>query len=507
MVHSSRPWSLTLLYLLALGFAALLPPLEAPMAPALADEAEDDAAAEEDEKGADLGEKVSFVDQVNKAIELGVKWLKAKPSLFEIKAGSVAHWGLVSGDRLYGGGQGPGYRHPAGPTALALYTLLKCGVDPKDEVITKGFRWLREAHVVTEKWDGVGPEPRGFTWALVDCVSSYELSVMILALTAKYDKYKKSSASKSARKKGKLKIKNRADKEFLVALTERLILSRGLPEPHGGQGVTGWRYNLPIIELQHPRSNSKWKRGAKNPPHANQDLSSTQLATLALYSASRFGLKIKPQVWIDILEYTLAQQEEKGPVHERFMGGSKYEGPKDNARGFMYIKGSPDGSEGKPTGSMTACGVTNLLIAREVLEQSPKGLKALKASGLRPKIEKGIWDGLAWLDLNWSPFENKNKGSYHIYYLYALERAMDILNKKLVGSHLWYEEGAKQILARKKTHLVEVKIKKNTELLETTFWDTGAGHKPRDVLCTCFALLFLKRATKDMVPGGVVTGD
>ena len=54
--------------------------------------------------------------------------------------------------------------------------------------------------------------------------------------------------------------------------------------------------------------------------------------------------------------------------------------------------------------------------------------------------------------------------------------------------------------------MLEVKIKRNTELRESVFWMTGATHEPKDVLDTCFALLFLKRATRGMVPGGVVTG-
>ena len=39
--------------------------------------------------------------------------------------------------------------------------------------------------------------------------SSYELSVMILALTAKYDAFKKTSASRVAKRRGKLRIKDR----------------------------------------------------------------------------------------------------------------------------------------------------------------------------------------------------------------------------------------------------------------------------------------------------------
>jgi len=504
--RSRAPWwllatVLALLLLLPVSGQSWLG--EAPLA--FAEELDGDKPAgegaeeEEDEKGVDLGDqKVSFADQVNEAIEKGVKWLKHRPALFDIKKGEVAHWGLVIGDRNYGGREGDSYKHPAGPTALALYTLLKCGVDPKDDVIKKGFRWLSEKHVATAKWDGF--DGRGGIWRHTPYVSSYELSAMILALTAKHDKYKKNSASRSAASKGKLRMPG-ADKKWLVEMVERLIDIRGEPSPSSGPENRGWRYNVKNFKL------GQVGRNMQVPPHANQDLSSTQLACLALYSAQRFGVKVPNDIWLDIISLTLDSQEKEGPKHERFTGSSKYKGPIDNARGFIYIPGSPDGHEGKATSSMTACGVTNLLIARSVLTQTTKGSKAYKKAGYAARVDKGIWDGLAWLDLHWSPFQNKNYGGYHIYYLYALERAMDILEKKLVGKHLWYEEGAKEILSRQVSDVIEVKIKRSTELVQTVYWNTGSTHQPKDVLDTCFALLFLKRATRGLVPGGPVTGD
>ena len=500
------------LSVLAFLFAVTLPTGIGTIAPAHAEEDDGAGEGEDEPKGDDFGEAdVPFREQVNQAIEKGTIWLKHKPDLFEIRSGQVAHWGLVKGSQIYGGGTGPQYRHPAGPTALALYTLLKCGVDPKDPVIEKGFRWLKDVHKITPKWDGV--DGNGFEWAHIEAVSSYELSVMILAYTAKYDQYKKTSKSRAVAKKKKLKIRNKEDREFVIAMVEALAARRGQPEESPtAEGSRGWRYNMPVVKKTSRTRN--WTRGAhRSPPHANQDLSSTQLAVLALFSAHRFGFKVPDMnLWKDVVTFTLDHQEPDGPEHERHdpvYKDGKYAKPKDKARGFVYIKGSTDGSEGIATGSMTACGVTNLLIAREVLENDSKGKKILKKNpGLMKKIEVGIWDGLAWLDRNWSPFTNKfSKYGYHIYYLYSLERAMDILGKRLVGTHLWYEEGAKAILGRQKAHMMEVKIKRNTELRETVYWMTGATHEPKNVLDTCFALLFLKRATKGLVPGGVVTGE
>ncbi len=169
----------------------------------------------------------------------------------------------------------------------------------------------------------------------------------------------------------------------------------------------------------------------------------------------------------------------------------------------MYIKGSPDATEGIATGSMTGCGVANLLMVKDVLLESKKGRKLWEEMGFDRTVDTAIWDGLAWLDLNWSSFTNPKRGGYHVYYLYSIERAMDLLGKKLVGKHVWYNEGAKELLSRQ--NRVKIAGAGGSEV-KGTFWDTKSTHEPTDVLDTCFALLFLKRATKDLgVP--VTAGD
>lgn len=478
---------------------------EKPGAPAPEDADPDD--------GAD--DKVPFVEEVNRAIEQGVAWLKAKPRLFPLEEATAAHWGLIKGEKIYGGGDGPQYRHPAGPSALALYTLLKCGVDPKDPVITEGFHWLRVEHAIVELNDGL--EQPEWRWRHAQAGSAYEISVMILALCAKYDHYKRNKNSADGVKRGKLKMGDKADLEWLHELVQGLVERRGMPaEEPEAKARLGWRYNAPFLKWERTVSfgrgtrNEKFERQVQMPPHANQDISSTQLAALALYTAQRFGAKIEPQVWWDIIELVLSHQEEDGPERQRHDPGYQkggYAPPKDKARGFMYIKGSPDGSEGKATGSMTACGLGTLLICKEVLCETDKGRKLFLEKKLDSTIERATWDALAWLDLHWSAFNNPHSQyGYPIYYLYSLERAMDILGKNLVGSHLWYTEGARAILDVTKKAEVQERLKKGTRNVPGMYWETGATHEPKDVLDTCFALLFLKRATKGLVPSGPVTG-
>jgi hypothetical protein len=503
----TRPsaWVLALsLAALALGFVRGAATAEEPPAaggdkPAAPPEAEPDDGADD---------KVPFVEEVNKAIELGVAWLKAKPKIYTFKDLPAAHWGLVKGQQNYGGGNDPAYRHPAGPTALALYTLLKCGVDPKDPVITEGFHWLKVLHPITEETDGATGLD-GYSWTHTPAVSAYELSVMILALTAKYDHYKRGKNSAEGVRKGKLKITDKDDLEWLHEMVKLLVERRGMPvEGAAPADMRGWRYNVPDYPLSGGNRTTTRK---VSPGHiANQDLSSTQLAALALYSAHRFGAKVDPDVWWQVLEFALDHQEADGPDHKRHDPGyaqGGYAQPTDKARGFMYIKGSPEKSEGKATGSMTACGLATILIAKEVLCETDKGRKKFVEQKLDRTVEKATYDALAWHDRNWSPFNNPaSQAGYHIYYLYSLERAMDILNKQLVGKHLWYTEGARKILdAGKKVETTE-RVKRGTRPVPGMYWNTDATHEPKDVLDTCFALLFLKRATKGLVPSGPVTG-
>jgi len=154
---------LLVLVLLAAGLPA---GLGAPGAsPALAgpddDDADEDGKEGDDEPPPDLGEKdVPFIEKVNEAIEKGTNWLLARGKIFEIPGArdeaQGAHYGFIQSKTLYGGGTGPGYPHPAGPTALALYTLLKCDVEPSHGVIERGFTWLKVRHRITQEWDMQG---------------------------------------------------------------------------------------------------------------------------------------------------------------------------------------------------------------------------------------------------------------------------------------------------------------------------------------------------------------
>jgi hypothetical protein len=450
---------------------------DGPTEPGMAEPGMGDAPAPEaeDPDDEDPDTPQQLVEKIEKAIKNGVKWLKQA----QLPDGS---WGLIQGNAVYGGGkEGNEYKHPAGATALALYALLKCKESVDDPVIKKGFKYLKDKY----KMPG----------------SSYETSMVLLAVTARADPFKRVRASETAGERVKL---TGDDRRWAQDLTNYLLKKREKAKK------LGWRYNTEAPGLSF-----------SEPPGGNQDLSSTQLAALALLAAERCGIKTESKVWNEIITFSMQQQQEDGPEWDRAVydsggkltakdkdkpapGGSgdkeRY-GPakppegtveKDKARGFSYIKSdSLPVDEGGPTGGMTACGVGNIMMARYVLMKRDDPMWGRRDQKL---VQRSVYDGLAWLDMNWSPFNNplkQRENVYHIYYMYCCERAYDLVGNRLLGKHYWYAEMAEQLVNRQD---------------QKGFWDSNSTHKPEKVLDTSFALLFLKRATKGGIPFPSVTG-
>ena len=412
--------------------------------------------------GTDEGVPAALTERIGKAIERGVRWLKQR----QLPDGS---WGLIEGNEKYGGGStapGAAYTHPAGSTALALYALQKSGVSVDDPVVKRGFSYLRQRQRI----------PGG----------SYEAAMMLLAVTATTDPSHASRESEAAGDRVKLS-------GDMLAWAQKLHAT--LLEKRAKARTLGWRYQV----------------DASVPPGGNEDLSSTQLVAMALLAADRCGIRTDARVWNDLITFAMKQQEFDGPewpraVYDRHPigqgppDGKDAEGryapakgvalPKDRARGFAYIKSdtlSPD--EGQPTGGMTACGLGVIQMARYVLAKREDKAFAQRD---RKAVQQSFYDGLAWLDKNWSSYANPMKqreNVYHIYYLYAVERALDLVGNVLLGRHPWYAEMAEQLVARQ---------------TEKGYWDSDSTHKPGEVLDTSFALLFLRRATR-VIDGGSVT--
>jgi hypothetical protein len=106
------------------------------------------------------------------------------------------------------------------------------------------------------------------------------------------------------------------------------------------------------------------------------------------------------------------------------------------------------------------------------------------------KRDASIKSGLAWLNANWSVSGNTGPAEFagttaaeHYYYLYALERAGMLLDIPMIGNHDWYVEGAKLLLDGQK---------------DGGSWVAGGG-RSNSTWDTCYAILFLKKATQKLV--------
>lgn len=207
----------------------------------------------------------------------------------------------------------------------------------------------------------------------------------------------------------------------------------------------------------------EWQRGSWSYPlqpgdtglHNDQDLSITQFALLGLRAAARAGIKVPADAWQDALRTTLRYQERPRAADP---AGNKLE-----VAGFRYHLNPQD----SPTGSMTTAGLASLWMAREGLGKVPNEL------GL--EVEAALRHGRNWLDVHYSVRDNPKKNDRWLYYLYGLERASAFLDVSYWGDQPWYLDGARVLLDKQ--------------------GGNGAWAFPEGESDTCFAILFLKRAT------------
>jgi hypothetical protein len=209
------------------------------------------------------------------------------------------------------------------------------------------------------------------------------------------------------------------------------------------------------------------------------DNSNTQYAVLGLRSAALCECKVPSSVSLGIINHFLADQADSGDDVNSFTLKTYRDSNKNGryslkkyhsrARGWTYI------GKANPYGSMTTAGLAGLSIGRDLLAMAGKSPKN-KAK----KINTALHDGFAWLLTNYSLRKNPRAGKqWHYYYLYGLERACELLGITHINEHDWYFQGAMLLLA-----------------------DRDRAGSWRTIRDTCFALLFLKKAT---LPGTTVS--
>jgi len=191
-----------------------------------------------------------------------------------------------------------------------------------------------------------------------------------------------------------------------------------------------------------------WQDGSWGYPSSSHDLSNTQYAALGLRAAVLAGIEVPDMVWFDLAKEL-----------ERYQNGGGY--------GYHHNQ--------QPTGSMTAAGVGTLAICDGMMTRSG----ALTSNQGKAFLEKRT-RGLEWLGEHFSVTENPGSGAWLHYYLYGLERVGALAGVTLMGEHDWYREGATQLVITQS---------------EAGSWAQRSGLGDGTTQ-TCFALLFLNRATR-----------
>jgi hypothetical protein len=441
--------ALTLLgALLVPSGATLLSADESSDKPPSAPAAGGDTATEEDPDAFD-GPTSFTQKQVNTTIDKGIAWLKKQQK-------RDGGYGDLSGAQNAGSYDGNNDKErktntfAPGLSALVAYTLLKCHVSPKDPAVKHAFEYIKK---------GKEDEPD----------SSYATSMLLLAICATADQSKSTKAGDAAK-------------------------------PVLGGEYRGWAQKLAthLVKMREKGNTLGWRHYQKNhvPPGGNEDLSATQLAALALFAAHRCGVKVTKDVWEDILKYSLQQQQDDGPTVTWTDPVTK-KSTDHKSRGFCYIKAyTANPHESNPSSGMTACGVANVMMARYVLSDAGRLKEKWDARPDAAKVQQSIYDGLSWIQANWRGYKNlwhdPRSDGYTHYWHYALERAMDLVGQQKLGEHLWYSQIGQELINRQE--------EKGSWRSQTT------PYEPNDVLDTCFALLFLRRATKGTIPFPDITG-
>jgi hypothetical protein len=199
------------------------------------------------------------------------------------------------------------------------------------------------------------------------------------------------------------------------------------------------------------------------------DNSNSQYAALGLRACHDAGIVLPEEVLARAEKWWRDSQDVVPPEQT---------GP--GAAGWCYghVHRAKDGGH-DAYGSMTAGAAGSLAIYRYV-------------RGLPWKNDVAVVRGLEWLDRYWNVTENprvngfvnelgsERVNNHFYYYLYALERAAVLYDTDTIGKHDWYAEGAQQLIDSQEAN---------------GSWRRN-GNPGWEMADSCFAILFLRRATR-----------
>ena len=228
----------------------------------------------------------------------------------------------------------------------------------------------------------------------------------------------------------------------------------------------------PTRDLLKIRENVKWlednqrKAGeftgafSYTPKMKSGDNSNSQFAMLALYEASRVGVSVSRPTW---------ERAHKWWAEEALNV--------DGAWGYVPNHYS--------TGSMTCAGIGSMVMINERLREGDARVNGdqVQCCG-QGRDDDIIENALRWLGSKFSVHSNPGMHAadhYLFYYLYGVERVGRLTNRRFIGQHDWYREGAEKLLA----------IQHNPP----GSWK-GASGENNELVSTSLALLFLSKGRR-----------
>jgi len=228
------------------------------------------------------------------------------------------------------------------------------------------------------------------------------------------------------------------------------------------------------------------------------DNSNSQYAALGLRACFEAGIVLPDEVLNRAVKWWREHQKKPEGNEEllrlerpaaRSSTRATVEGAVAAPRGWCYegfsLKNGKH-AEHKGYGSMTAGGVGSLCIYKYI-QEGPNSWRQ----------DKNIQEGLQWLSKSFSVTSNPgpqepehklgpNALMYHYYHLYALERACMLYGTEVLGASRWYPEGVRALLPLQKPD---------------GSWQSPVREGDLNAISdTCFAILFLRRATRPLEP-------
>ncbi|MDR0521401.1 MAG: DUF4159 domain-containing protein [Planctomycetaceae bacterium] len=232
------------------------------------------------------------------------------------------------------------------------------------------------------------------------------------------------------------------------------------------------RKNVQLLEKNQVGTIGKEHNGGWHyTPGNSSDLSNSQFSILAFHEAERAGVSVSDAAWKSALRYWQETQNKSG------------------AWGYTPMSG---GGSSSPRGSMTCAGIASLIITASEMNRggaSVNGGKIVCLQKTDRKIADQIQAGVDWLAKNFSVTTNPQAGTYHLYYLYALERVGRMTNQRFIGQHDWYRTGTDKILA-----------------MQNDFNGNWHGNGGSPVSDTAFALLFLSKGRRPVLMSKIQLG-